>query len=302
MGEPIILITGLPRSGTTLTTELLGGLADCVAIDEPIDLSSFMRDATPAPKRGARISHRLLRAPITPPNPNPERVADNIFDFCLEARRSAKTRGLVTSKNVEGSVTGAKVADTFEADRSRTKLARKSEIRVDKELSEDFTLFVKHNSAFAGVLPELVLRAPVLGVVRNPLAILASWNTVPFNVSRGHASMAERLEPSLARDLARLDDVSDRQFHLLNWFFMRFRESLPPELTVRYEDIVSSGGTALGVIHPAAASLKLPLASRNQAKVYDEAVMRAFGERLLATDGAYWSFYDRSDVLGLIPE
>ena len=302
MGEPIVLITGLPRSGTTLTTELLGGLPDCVAIDEPIHLDGFIHGATPEPRRGATVSARILRRPINPPNPDPGRVVDNIVDFCLEARRSAKTRGFVTSKNVEGSVTGAKVADELQADGSRTKLARRSEIRVDKELSEDFTLFVKHNSAFVGVLPELVRRAPVLGVIRNPLAILASWNTVPFNVSRGHASLAERFDPSLARDLGRLDDVSDRQFHLLDWFFMRFRESLPPELTVRYEDIVSSGGSALGVIHPAAVSLKLPLASRNQAKVYDEAAMRAIGERLLATDGAYWSFYDRSEVLGLIPE
>ena len=83
---------------------------------------------------------------------------------------------------------------------------------------------------------------------------------------------------------------------------MRFRESLPPELTVRYEDIVSSGGSALGVIHPAAVSLKLPLASRNQANVYDEAAMRAIWRATLGHRRAYWSFYDRSEVLGLTPE
>jgi hypothetical protein len=301
VGEAIIFITGLPRGGTTLTTELLGGLADCVAIDEPMLLDQFVRGLSPQPGRGAHLRSLVTRKPPRPPDPDPERVVDNIFDFCHEARESVKARGVVTSKNVDGIVMGKKVADAFEPDGSRTRLVRRCEIRIDKPLSDEFTLFVKHNSAFAGVLPELARRAPVLGVVRNPLAILASWNTVSFAVSQGHANLAELFEPSLARQLARLADVADRQLHLLNWFFERFVESLPAERIVRYEDIVSSEGAALGVIHPAAASLKLPLASRNQAKVYDEATLRAFGERLLATDGAYWSFYDRADVLGLIP-
>jgi hypothetical protein len=29
--------------------------------------------------------------------------------------------------------------------------------------------------------------------------------------------------------------------------------------------------------------------------------MRDFSERLLATDGSYWTLYDRADVLALIP-
>jgi hypothetical protein len=299
--EPIAFITGLPRGGTTLTTELLGGLPDCVAIDEPMDRGRFLEGATPPPALGARVRRRLSGTPLKPSDPDPRRIVDNIFAFCGEARDSVKTRGVVISKNVDGSVLGKKVADAVEPDGSRKRLARRSEIEVHKPLSDNFTLFVKHNSAFAGVLPELARRGTVLGVVRNPLAILASWNTVPFAVGQGHATFAELFEPKLARDLNRIDVVADRQLYLLGWFFERIVGSIPRERIVRYEDIISSEGAALRAIHPAADSLRVPLASRNQAKVYDEATMRDFSERLLATDGSYWTLYDRADVLALIP-
>ncbi len=296
-----MFLTGLPRGGTTLTTELLGGLPDCVAIDEPMDRDRFLEGATPPPTLGARILGRLTGRPPEPSSPDPGRIVDNILAFSREARESAMTRMVVISKNVEGVVLGKKIADAVGPDGSRQRLACRSEIRVDKTLSHDFILFVKHNSAFAGVLPELARRGTVVGVVRNPLAVLASWNTVPLAVGRGHAPFAELFEPSLARDLSRIDDVADRQLHLLGWFFERIVGSIPRNQVVRYEDIISSEGAALGTIHPAAAGLKVPLASRNQAGVYDETKMRSFAERLVATEGSYWELYERADVLGLIP-
>jgi len=193
------------------------------------------------------------------------------------------------------------VADGFEPGGPRQQIARREEIPVGKALSPQFTLFVKHNSAFAGVLPDLSRRAPVYGIVRNPLAILASWNTVPFPVSRGHAHAAERFEPRLAQSLARLADVHARQLHLLQWFFDRLQEVLGSSRIVRYEDIIASEGSVLQVIHPSAAAVKTPLASRNHSKVYDEKTMNELGRRLLGTDGAFWNFYDRADVLGLMP-
>ncbi len=196
---------------------------------------------------------------------------------------------------------GKKVADAVEPDGSRKRLARRSEIEIAKTLSDNFTLFVKHNSAFAGVLPELARRGTVLGVVRNPLAILSSWDTVPFAVRDGHAPFAELFEAKLARDLNRIDDVADRQLHLLGWFFERIVGSIPRGRIVRYEDIISSEGAALGIIHPAANALRVSLASRNRAKAYDQSTTRLLAERLLATDGPYWTLYDRAEVLALIP-
>jgi hypothetical protein len=294
-----VLITGLPRAGTTLTTELLGRLPDCVALDEPMDVGLIMQGAEHvSPGNRSVFSWRRSSPSRTVDR---ERTADNVVEFCRQSRMSALQDGTVITKHVDGGVTGAKVADELTPDGKRTRLARRGVINIDKPLKPDFTLFIKHNSAFTGMLSELKVRFEMFGIVRNPLAILASWNTVPFAVGTGHASLAERLNPDLKAELAGKSDVVDRQLYLLDWFFRRLATHLGKPRTLRYEDIVSSDGAALSVIHPAATQLEANLTSRNRATVYDVELMKTLGQRLLATDGSYWSYYDRADVLNLIP-
>jgi hypothetical protein len=56
------------------------------------------------------------------------------------------------------------------------------------------------------------------------------------------------------------------------------------------------------VIQPEAQNLAEPLASQNANRLYDAAYMARGGERLLASHGAYWRFYDRTSVERLIAE
>jgi hypothetical protein len=65
---------------------------------------------------------------------------------------------------------------------------------------------------------------------------------------------------------------------------------------LRYEDIVSSGGQALKVVHPAAGELGEPLESKNLNPLYDRREVLHLGERLLQSEGAYWNFYSRESV------
>jgi hypothetical protein len=133
-------------------------------------------------------------------------------------------------------------------------------------------------------------------VVRNPLGVLCSWSTVQMAVHRGHAPAAERFAPELAADLKKIPDALDRQLHLLSWFFGRFRDCLPPERVLKYENIIATQGKAIALIQPAAVSLEEPLQSRNRNPDYDQADIQRIADRLLASDGAYWHFYTREDV------
>jgi hypothetical protein len=63
---------------------------------------------------------------------------------------------------------------------------------------------------------------------------------------------------------------------------------------------VGSGGGALSAITPAAKTLHEQLSSRNLNALYDRNEMRDLGGRLLRSDGAYWRFYARESVEGLI--
>jgi hypothetical protein len=72
---------------------------------------------------------------------------------------------------------------------------------------------------FTALLEGLTHCFPTYALVRNPLSVLASWNSVALPVRQGRLPMAERLDPSLRRMLRRRSDRFERQICLLGWFF-----------------------------------------------------------------------------------
>lgn len=266
-----VILTGIPRSGTTLACYLLNQLADVVALVEPIDVMSLGHDPV-----GAR-----------------ERV-ESFFDG---ARRSLLRRRAARSKHVEGRVPDDTAQAVPGAQGLRTDRTSAGEVLFDKPLSEAFVLVVKHPGAFTALLPVLAPRFPCYAVVRNPLATLVSWASVDFPIREGRVPVAELLDPALARGLSDARDVVDRQLRLLSWFFEAYR-GLPADRVLRYEEIVRSSGRALSVITERAGSLQQALSERHRPG--DVSTLRTLAERLLETDGAYWAFYSRSSVEDLL--
>lgn len=278
MRDNNVLLTGTPRSGTTLTCHLLNKLPETVALHEPMKVKQFADCA------------------------DHEEICRSIERFCDQQRTSLRERRRAISKNVEGAVPDNPIGTNRSASGLRQSIVAKGEIVVDKPLSPDFMLAVKHNSAFTAVLGALVEHFPVFAVVRNPLATLASWSSVSFSAHSGYARAAERIDPALKAALAAIDNDLDRQIHLLGWFYGQFRRYLPDRSIIRYEAIVESGGRALSVVRPEAGDLDEPLESRNASKLYDHQLMQRLGERLLTSDGAYWELYSRESVERLLTE
>ena len=69
---------------------------------------------------------------------------------------------------------------------------------------------------------------------------------------------------------------------------------------IRYESMIASGGAALAALVPAAAALNEPLRNKNRKWDFAELDLRGLADRLLDSDGAYWSYYSRDDVLSLL--
>ncbi|MFP8874150.1 MAG: hypothetical protein VCB42_06395 [Myxococcota bacterium] len=267
-----VLLTGLPRAGTTLACTLLNALPDTVALDEPMRL-----------KRLARLrSHGL--------------ICGGFERFFARSRRSILERGCVESRGVDGRVVSNHVSEVRDAAGRRTEVTGRIEIRIDKPLSDDFQLIVKQPSGIAPLLSALEGRIPTYAILRNPISVLASWNSVAMSMYEGHVPAEERLDSDLRRQLARTEDRVERQITLLAWYFERYRSSLPEHRIIRYEDIVSSRGGALGVINPRARELDESLENRNRNEAYDAQQLKEFARRLLETDAAYWHFYSREDV------
>ena len=171
---------------------------------------------------------------------------------------------------------------------------------IDKPLSPRFTLLVKHNALFAALLPRLADSFPVLALVRNPLSVLASWQTVNLPVNRGRLPAGEELDPDLHRALEDEPEVLRRQVIILDWFFARYHDHLAPADILRYEDLMESGGRTLfrrlGHEH----APPVALASGNaDARCNAAAVVEALLRALVDSGGAWMHFYRPSECEAL---
>lgn len=261
-----IVLTGVPRSGTTLACKMLGEAPDTVALFEPMKVGEL-----PASSRAEAV------------------VA--IGTFFADTRRSLLEHGTAVSQQIGGVVPDNPMTDQRNAAGMRQRAARRGEVRIEKPLTADFTLVVKHNAAFTALLPELAQRFSAFAIVRNPLAVLASWNSVELPVSRGRVPAGERLDPVLAARVHGEPDLFRRQLVILNWFCERFARVLPPERILRYEHVVRTGGQALaeacGVAVP-----PQPLEARNASRNYDPVLCAKLASCLREDAGAWRRFYD----------
>ncbi len=265
------LLSGIPRSGTSLCCRLADAAPDTVALSEPIDPGTF--DGTEAA----------------------EEACARIADFADVTRRRILVERTAPSVQVDGRLDDDRVAAARGAAGLRLPRGGPGEVRLSKPLPADFTLVIKHNALFAALLAPLAQTFPVLALVRNPIAVLASWQTVDLPVQRGRVPAGERFDAELRRRLDGESDALRRQLVVLDWFFAQFRTHLPRERVLRYEDLVASGGRTLFRYLEAESMASQALRSRNANVLYESATIDALLAAILAEDGAWWSHYSETD-------
>jgi hypothetical protein len=267
-----IILTGIARSGTTLACSLLNRLPQTVALHEPMN---------PADLVGLDLSTAFL---------------DRVAAFFAEQRASLLTSGTAVSLARDGRIPD----NPFEPQSAPTGLRPSTTpggvVRFEKPLRPDFRLAIKHPNCFTAALAALQTRYPCFAFVRNPLAVLLSWNTIDAPVQQGRLPFGEAFDPELRDTLAAEPDRIARQLAILAWYFDRYATLLPESHVIRYEDLVASHGRVLAVIDPDAAALDEPLASRNTSTLYDPHLVETLTSRLLDAGEACLGPYPRSAV------
>lgn len=270
-----ILLTGLPRAGTTLSCHILNQYHNVLALHEPLTPTEFQ------------------------PGLGKKAAVDLIAEFAMASRQRALLEGKVLSRQKNGVVPENPVAASS-GQGLRALDVSLADIQVDGRIkSPDFTLVIKHNALFTSLLPELGERFPIYAIVRNPLAVLASWNSVDLPVNQGRVPAGESYCPALKAQLDATPDRIQRQLHILEWFCGKFVNHAGGAI-LRYEDFVGN---------PAAIGQKLGLAgtytgsvlkrdSRNQS--YDLALMEGLYNKLRCFGEAIWALYSPADIDGLM--
>lgn len=264
-----IVLTGVPRGGTTLACQLLGQCTDTVALFEPMAVADIPLDHVAA--------------------------AEQVGQFFAATRQQVLETGTAPSKQ-HGGVVPDNPFSARDAEGRRKLVASEGLIRLPHRPESGFTLVLKHNAAFTALLPALTTRFEAYAIVRNPLPVLCSWHSVDLPVRDGHVPAGERLAPDLATKLATLDSPTERQLVILDWFFECYRQALPETRVLRYEDIVASQGqmlfTQIG-LHGQAASV---LSERNASRDYLASHPEMLRDELLAKGGSWEQWYPRTSI------
>jgi hypothetical protein len=232
---PDLILTGVPRSGTTLAAALVDGARDAFCLSEPDSHVELMQAARDADDFVSRI--------------------ERAFDATREALHAGRS---VVDKRAPD---GTPITDYFPrlGDGSRPPAFVVREV-MRTGLSPRFTLAVKHNALYASVLPQLVRsrRFRIVAIVRDPVAVLRSWRSLDLPISRGRLPAGERFWPELA-DLGRSDaPLLDRQIRIYELLCRRFAQLKDDIAVIRYEDIVASPQALLDVCGLVAGQSPLP--------------------------------------------
>lgn len=260
-----LLLTGIPRSGTTLTCHLLNQCSGTVALHEPLSPSLIEGDAKPATNVILSLIH-------------------NIRAELLET-------GTTISKQAGGSLPSNPVART---QKGREEVVELGEFNAGKPLGEHFRLIVKHNALFTALWPLLEKHFPIYAVIRNPLPVLASWQSVDLPVAAGTIPMGERFDPILTGMLAETSDVLEKQLVILNWFFERYR-LCDPSGVLRYEEIIETDGACLSML-TGKEPVTPPLNEQLTNSEVSEAILKKLKDRLLDQPAIYEPFYTPDDL------
>ena len=266
------LITGIPRSGTSLACRLLDQAEDSLALSEPLKPSELEELAGPEDAISF-IGRRLAQ------------VRDGILD-----------KRIAPSTHVRGSLSDARVSLEVSSDGLRAPQGEQGDVAVSKRLPRDFTLFVKHNALFTALLGKLTHSFRCIALVRNPVAVLASWHTVDLPVNRGRLPIGEQFDPALRAYLRAEPDCLQRQLSILDWFFNIYRSTPGLSHTLRYEDIIASAGDdlfrACGVIGHCQERLQ----ARNDNALYASVDRGILLDALVSKGGSWLAFYSEDDM------
>ncbi len=269
-----IILTGVPRSGTTLTCHLLNKLPEVVALHEPMHPPNYFGISS-------------------------DEIVAEIKKFFNDQRATVLNNGTAISKSASGVVPDNPVGSIDEQTGKRKKIINGRKIVVTKPLGIDFKLVIKHPSMFTAIMEIVKYHFPCFAIIRNPLSVLLSWNSVTFSQSLGHAPAAEGFDANLSNSLKKEKNLYLRQLILLDWYFSKYKHNLTNQQILKYEDIVSTGGKALLAITESASQLNEPLKSNNINRVYNWDNVNYLVDLLLNSNGSYLNYYNKREILGI---
>lgn len=214
-----IIITGIPRSGTTLLTALMDSSPDTVALNEP----KWQYD-------WARENRRH--------SPPEEFAKWLVGDFIMTRRKLLKGIPLPERRAPDG----APVTDYYRIDPETGAMEDtfKTIPFVRSGLTPEFRLAMKHNGLYFGVMQQIIETEmfDICAIIRHPVQVIASWNRAPIPLSRGTIPGAVLYWGEMHRLTRSPVGVLEKQVRMYDLLCKRLHYFRNHVTVVRYEELV----------------------------------------------------------------
>lgn len=208
-----ILITGIPRSGTSLFTKLLSTNENFICFSEPSWLKALRFEGQTI----VQFSDAL----------------HNKFESIRNEIKKGNPIKITTKKGTK------ELPDNYYIRKGRNITNVKNEQYVHFEHNESLTIVAKSNTLFTSCLDSLSQNQfwHIYAVTRDPLYTLLSWNSLNIPISKGLIKIGEVYSNQI-REIVKTDDILKRQILIYNWFTSQFKKYNCD--IIKYEELSNS--------------------------------------------------------------
>lgn len=231
-----ILITGIPRSGTSLLTSLLSD-DQSICFSEPPWLKTL--------KESSDDGQSLL-----------ENLTLKIQDLRYKIKQGIPIEMIYKTGTT-------KLPDNyFQHQKSSINNLRETKQVLFPKGCSNNKFIIKANALFTANLTTLSKSNnwKICALVRDPVATLMSWRSLNIASSKGRVRSVEKYSPEL-KFIGTVTPLLKRQVLLLDWYFKQF-DTLIPEKVIKYEALVKD--PSLTILSKLGEQISSPLKLKSQ--------------------------------------
>ncbi|VAW49245.1 hypothetical protein MNBD_GAMMA03-3 [hydrothermal vent metagenome] len=208
-----ILITGIPRSGTSLITKLISLDKNNICFSEP----TFIKEIKAISENKKEILANLNQKII------------GIRD-CIKNGKSLEFR-----VGKDGQIPDNYFTIEYN-NITRNKSSKFKNIILPKDYSQN-TIFIKNNLLFTSCIEELSKQYEIIAIIRNPISIINSWKSLNLPISKGVVISGIKYSTSL-KNISNEKGLLIKQIKIIDWFYNKYLENNVN--LIKYEDLVEN--------------------------------------------------------------
>lgn len=263
------LITGIPRSGTSLISSLIANNTQSVVFSEPNWLKAVRDKSDDCSQFVNNFITKIINLKHDILNGHPIRLKYDKKNLSIPSNYYQRNEHgeLIVDKN-EVDV----VFDTSFANRP---------------------FFIKANAQFTSCIKSLIKsnQFNIYCIVRNPISCIMSWRSLNIPVSHGKMKVAEKYSSSFHHKINGAKSLLDKQSAIIDWYFEVYSNFSDHVSIIRYEDLIVDTGTVLNKILKSNPKHIPQLKSNNHSSNYQLDEVKSIQNALKKTEGYYKKFY-----------